>query len=92
MGDSANNINDIYENKDNSLLIINEDKSNVDNCKINENDNLEIDILSINYDCLNYLDNYDELEENKIIELLDGLNLENNKNGNEEKKNGFLFY
>ena len=92
MGDSANNINDIYENKDNSLLIINEDKSNVDNCKINENDNLEIDILSINYDCLNYLDNYDELEENKIIELLDGLNLENNKNENEEKKNGFLFY
>ena len=92
MGDSANNINDIYENKDNSLLIINEDKSNVDNCKINENDNLEIDILSINYDCLNYLDNYDELEENKIIELLDGLNLENNKNENEENKNGFLFY
>ena len=60
---SAININSIYENKDNYLLINSEDKINDDNCKINENDNLELDILSINYEDLNYLVNYDELEE-----------------------------
>ena len=53
--------------------------------------------LSHDYDGLNYLDQYDELEDDKIIELNEGLNLEGNisyEDSNKDKKKkiiGLLF-
>ena len=58
----------------------------------------ELENLSDNYDDLNYLDHYDELEEDKIVELFEGLNLNTNNKGNNhedkkiEKKSGFQFH
>ena len=64
-----------------------EGKNSDDNFKFNENNNIEIENLSNNSDDLNYLDNYDELEEDKIVEMFDGLNLEaNNKEKNHKDK------
>ena len=71
MDDSQNNVNDIYENKENSIEIDSVKKITNENFKCIENINTELENLSDNYDELNYLDNYDDLEVDKIVELFD---------------------
>jgi len=85
--ESSNNINAIYENKDKSSEQNIEDKNIGEILNNNENGNLGEENLSNYYYDLNYLDNYDKLEEVKIMELFDGLNLErnNNKNNNNDE-------
>ena len=98
MDDSQNNVNDIYENKENSIEIDSVKKITNENFKCIENINTELENLSDNYDELNYLDNYDDLEVDKIVELFEELNLKknNNEKNNENniiiKKIGFQFH
>lgn len=80
--ESANNINAIYENKDKSSEQNIEGKNIGEILNNNENGNLGEENLSNYYYDLNYLDNYYKLEEDKIMELFDGLNLERNYNKN----------